>query len=55
MQSGLQESDETGYWFELLIESGRISESKLGSLMSESEELIAIFASSIKTSRDAGD
>ena len=52
MQSGLQELDETGYWFELLAESGRVPPAKLADLMKEVDELIAIFVSSIKTSLD---
>ena len=55
MQSGLQELDETAYWFELLVESERVSPSKMSELMQEVNELIAIFVASIKTSRDAGD
>jgi four helix bundle protein len=49
MNSALQELDETQYWFELLVESGRVAEGKLAGLLQEVEELIAIFVSSIKT------
>jgi four helix bundle protein len=45
MEGGLQELDETGYWLELLSESGIVSESKLAALRKETEELIAIFVS----------
>jgi four helix bundle protein len=50
MNSGLQELDETAYWFELLVESERVPKTKLAELMKEADELIAIFVSSIKTS-----
>jgi four helix bundle protein len=50
MNSGLQELDETAYWFELLVESGRVQQAKLAELMQEADELIAIFVTSIKTS-----
>ena len=49
MHQGLQELDETAYWFELLVESDRVPESKLGDLIREADELIAIFVSSINT------
>ena len=49
MQSALQELDETAYWFELLVESGRMPAAKLSELMREADELIAIFVASIKT------
>src|SRR3954462_15270902 len=43
MQPGLQELDETSYWFELLVESGAVPAPKLADLMGEANELIAIF------------
>jgi four helix bundle protein len=49
MHQGLQELDETAYWFELLVESNRVPEPKLADLMREANELIAIFVTSIKT------
>ena len=53
MHQGLQELDETAYWFELLVESERVPQSKLGDLMREADELIAIFVTSIKTAGGA--
>jgi four helix bundle protein len=50
MNSGLQELDETAYWFELLVESERVPQTRLAELMQEANELMAIFVSSIKTS-----
>ena len=49
MQSALQELDETAYWFELLVESGRAPAKQLEESMAEAGELIAIFVASIKT------
>src|SRR5262245_27510384 len=46
-----EEADETLYWMELLIESGIISEVKLSGLMSETNEIIAMTVTSIKTLR----
>jgi four helix bundle protein len=50
----LQELDETAYWFELLTESGRVPEPKIRDLIRESDELIAIFVTSIKTAGGQG-
>ena len=50
IEGGLQELDETAYWFELLVESERVPSVKLQDLMQEANELIAIFVTSIKTS-----
>ena len=54
MHQALQELDESAYWFELLVESGRVPQSKLADLMRENDELIAIFVSSIKTAGGHG-
>lgn len=48
IEVGLQELEETIYWLELLIESGLVSQSKLNLLLQESDELIAIFVTSVK-------
>ena len=47
-----EEADETLYWLELLVEAEIIPESKLRSLMSETNEIIAMVVTSIKTIRD---
>lgn len=47
----LKEADETLYWLELLLAEGIISESKLGALVAESNELVAIFISILKNAR----
>jgi len=51
MEGGLQELEETSYWFELLVESGIVTEARLADLRKEAEELTAIFVSSIKTAK----
>jgi four helix bundle protein len=51
MEGGLQELEETEYWLELLIESKAVAAKRLVSLMDETKQLIAIFVSSIKTSK----
>ncbi len=51
MQSSLQELDETAYWLELLVDGGMIKAEKLSELRKETDELIAIFVTSVKTAR----
>ena|SRR5687767_7012576 len=51
MASSLQELDETAYWLELLVEGEYIKAEKLEALQNETEELIAIFVTSIKTTK----
>ena len=46
-----EEADESGYWLELLIESGMMKEEMLVDLLKESGELTAIFTSSGKTAK----
>jgi four helix bundle protein len=48
MEGGLQELDETGYWLELLVESGLVKPEKLKPLMAECEELTAMFVAMVK-------
>ena len=48
----VEEADETLYWLELLLESGMVSQQKLGLLMKEGEELVAIFAAARKTAQE---
>jgi four helix bundle protein len=47
----IEEADETLYWLEMLIEAGILPEERLGELMREAHELVAIFTSSVKTVR----
>ncbi len=51
MNSGLQELDETAYWFELLIDSQSIADAKLRPLLQEADELIAIFITCVKNTQ----
>jgi four helix bundle protein len=46
-----EEADECVYWIDLLIESGAMPRQKVGALQKEATELVAIAASSRKTSR----
>jgi four helix bundle protein len=48
IEGGLQELDETGYWLELLIGAGIVSEERLMPLCQETEELTAIFVTMVK-------
>ena len=51
MGGGLKELDETAYWLELLVEGEIIPAGQLADLQQETDELIAIFVSSINTSK----
>ena len=46
---GLQELEETRYWFELLAESGTVKRSRLEALIREADELIAILFAGART------
>ena len=47
----LKEIEETGYWLELLVDSGIVSEAQLESLRNEYGELTAIFVASIRKAK----
>jgi len=47
----VEEADETVFWFELLIEADVIRESKMQGLLTEANELLAIFAASQFTAK----
>ena len=47
-----EEADETLYWFEMLIESDLVPESRLKELMQETEEILAMTVASLKTLRN---
>lgn len=51
MQSSLQELDETAYWLELLVDGDMVKPEKLTELRKETDELIAIFVTSVKTAK----
>src|SRR5208282_4685986 len=46
-----EEADETLYWMELLIESGKVKTAALANLMREAGEIVAIIVTSINTAR----
>ena len=46
-----EETDESLYWMELLIESGIVAASRLSDLMVEGNKILAIIVSSIKTAK----
>ena len=47
----LEEADESLYWMEMLQEAGVVPVEKMKDLMKETDELVAIFTSSIKTAK----
>lgn len=47
-----EETDETLFWLELLVESGLVKEDRLRDLMKEADELTAIFTASGKTAKE---
>ncbi|MBM3335018.1 four helix bundle protein [Candidatus Sumerlaeota bacterium] len=51
IEAGLQELEETIYWFELLVEVGIVKEGRLVDLRKEAEELTAILVASVKTAK----
>ena len=46
-----EECDETGYWMELLAESGQVKPARLKNLMQEGDELLRIVIASSRTAR----
>ena len=48
VEGSLQELDETGYWIELLRDSGIFSSEKLDPLLKETDELTAILVTIVK-------
>lgn len=47
----LEEADESAFWLEMLVESGRMDEKSLSDLRNECDELVRIIAASIITIR----
>lgn len=45
----LEEADESVFWLELLVDSGLVRQEKIGDLLNEANQLVAIFAASRKT------
>ena len=46
-----EECDESLFWMELLVDNNLIKPSRLGGLMKEADEILAIIVSSAKTAR----
>lgn len=46
-----EETDESIFWMELLVDSGLISEERLSSLICEAKEILAITVASINTAK----
>ena len=46
-----EEGDESLYWMELLVEAGKMPGRRLGALMREGGEIVAIVVASIRTAR----
>jgi len=47
-----EESDETEYWLELLVEAGLVPENQIASIYKETDEILAMTIASIKTLRN---
>jgi four helix bundle protein len=47
----IEEADESVFWLELLVDSGIIPKLRLDDLMTEANELVAIFVTSYKTAK----
>jgi four helix bundle protein len=52
LNGGLQELEETGYWLELLAESGLVKADLLQDLMNETNELTAIIVTCIENAKE---
>ena len=46
-----EEADESRYWMELMVGAKLVQESRLAGLMTEAQELVAIFAASARTAK----
>ena len=51
LQGGMQELEESSYWLELLVEAHIIPPEKLGPLMSEADELMAILVTCVRNAK----
>jgi hypothetical protein len=47
----LEETDESLFWLELLVESGITPRGKLSPLLQEADELVSIFVASLRTAK----
>jgi four helix bundle protein len=51
LEGGLQELEETTYWAELLLESDTVQKDKMNPLLTETNELTAMFTASVITAK----
>ena len=51
IETALMEMDETIYWLELLIEGGIVKPERLGDLLDEANQLVAIFVTCVKNAK----
>ena len=51
----LKEIEETEYWLELLVDSGRVTTRKMSDLLDETQQLIAIFTTIDKNAKGGGE
>jgi len=47
----VEEADESVFWLECLVEAGIVKQELLEDLLTEANELVAIFAASYRTAR----
>ena len=47
----LEESDESVFWLELLLEGGIVGKERIGALIEEAKELTSIFVASLRTAK----
>jgi len=51
----VEEADETVFWLELLVETAIVSQARMNGLLTEANELLAIFAASQRTAKKGND
>ncbi len=51
LEVGIQERSETGYWLELIVDSKILPEKSLRLLIDETEQLLAILVTSVRTAK----
>lgn len=51
----VEEADETVFWLELLVETAIVSQARMNGLLTEANELLAIFAASQRTAKKPND
>jgi four helix bundle protein len=52
LEIALREADETLYWLELIRDSELTKAARLGSIINESSELVAIFVATIRSTKE---